>query len=308
MTIDWVAQAAAHRRSLEFGRAWRESDGYAALTAAFDPIDAADPEAVAGIAQQVLSAEGPMTALLDPLIARLAEDPWFEPPLRASRDSLRVGAGLFEHPAATFSASVIAAARLATLPPARSVAVSGRLAIVRYVRGGGARLRLWTVEPAGPDFSSAEAAPATLLGDVPLTDGMVLRIDGRARATQIIGATSDVVTVTAAIRAGASPFQREYAVPSGELLRIATNDDGAARTQMLLTFLRHARRADAAPWFDAATRDGAFFLRWAAMREWLALDVATALPRLRELGDDANAEVRAAAAKTLPIAEAACRC
>jgi hypothetical protein len=307
MTIDRVAQAASHARSLEFGRSWRASDGYAALTDAFDAVSADDPDAAAAVAQRVLATDGPVAALLDPLVAQLAHDSWFEPPLRASRDSLRVGAGLFEHRAATISASVLSAARLATLPPPRSVAVSGRLTIVRYVRGGGARLRLWTVEPAGPDFSSADVQPATILGDVPLTDGMVLRVDGRTRATQIIGATSDVVTVTAAIRAGASPFQREYAVPSGELLRIATNDDGAARTQMLLTFLRHARRADAAPWFDAATRDGAFFLRWAAMREWLALDVAKALPRLREMGEDANAEVRAAAAQTLPIAEAACR-
>jgi hypothetical protein len=220
---------------------------------------------------------------------------------------LRVGAALFDHPAAAISATVMSAAALGEMPPPASIAVSGRLALVRYIRGGGARLRLWTVEPAGPDFSSARARPAEPLGTVALADGMILRIDGRTRATLTEGAMSDVVTITITVRAGAAPYQREYALPHGEFTRMATLDDGAARTQMLLTFLRHARRADAAPWFETATRDGAFFLRWAAMREWLAFDAPGALPRLRAMAADPNKEVRAAVAVTLPMVEAACR-
>jgi hypothetical protein len=40
------------------------------------------------------------------------------------------------------------------------------------------------------------------------------------------------------------------------------------------------------------------------MREWLALDAAAALPRLRALADDPHHEVRAAARATLPLVEA----
>jgi hypothetical protein len=69
---------------------------------------------------------------------------------------------------------------------------------------------------------------------------------------------------------------------------------------MLLAFLRLAGRADAGPQFDAATRDPAFHLRWAAMREWLALDARAAMPRLEAMMvADPHVEIREAAARTL---------
>ena len=81
-----------------------------------------------------------------------------------------------------------------------------------------------------------------------------------------------------------------------------------ASHKLLLAYLRAARRADAAPAFETATRAPAYFLRWAAMREWLALDARAALPRLRALAHDTNAEVRAAARATLPQVQAALAC
>ena len=309
MTMAWddrAALAAARARSVATARAWRDGVAYRDLAARFDAVDARDIEAVAAVAQHWLATPGAAVALLAPLIDALAGDDWFEPPFRVSRDPLRVGAILFDHPAVSIGASVLSARALAALPVPTSVSVSGRLTLVRYVRAGGARLRLWTADRAGPDFSRADAAPLAPLGTVSLTDDMILRIDGRTRAARIEDAADDVVTITATIRAATDPFQRDYALPSGALTRIATNDDGAARTQMLLTFLRHAGRADAGDCFAAATRDDAFFLRWAAMREWLALDALAALPRLRAMLDDPHAEVRAAAAQTLPVVEAAC--
>ena len=269
--LDREMLAAAQKRSMAAGRAWRDSAAHRDLDTLFDAAPAGDVDAVAGIAMHLLSQPDAVAALIAPLVEELAADPWFEPPLRVSRDSTRTGAIVFEHPAVSISASILSAAVLAARPSATSVAVPGRLTIVRYVRGGGARLRLWIAEPAGPDFSRLGALPLAWLGEVALTDGLVLRLDGRTRATRIEQAASDVVMLTATIRAATAPFQRDYALSTGELLRIATTDDAAARTQMLLTFLRHAGRADAGPQFDAATRDGAFFLRWAAMREWLGL-------------------------------------
>lgn len=308
---DRAALLVAQTRSTALAKAWRAGKAYAEIAAAFDAVACDDAEAVAVVAQRLLSDPDTLLRLIEPLVTALRDDCWFEPPFRASRDPLRTGAVLFEHPAVAISAAVLSAATLSALPePApeqSSVTVSGRLVLTCYARGGGARLRLWSAEPAEPDFSSALARPLDLLGTVKLDDGMVLRIDGRTRAARVEGATSDVVTITAVIRAGVGPFVREYALPSGKLARLATNDDGAARTQMLLTYLRHAKRADAGPSFDAATRDGAFFLRWAAMREWLALDALAAFPRLHEMVDDPNPEVREAAAATLPIVEAACR-
>lgn len=304
---DRAALAAAQARSVAVARAWRAGAAYRALVAMFDAVPADDVEAVAAVAHAWLALADATGALIAPLVAALAGDCWCEPSFRVSRDTLRVGARLFDHPAVSISASVLSARALAALPPPSSVTVSGRLTLVRYIRGGGGRLRLWTAEPAGADFSRATAGRLEPLGTVRLADDRVLRIDGRLRAARVEDAAEDVVTVTATIRAATAPFQRDYALPSGKLMRVATNDDSAARAQMLLTFLRHAGRADAGECFAAGTRDEAFFLRWAAMREWLALDAVAALPRLRAMLDDPHPEIQQAAAETLPVVEAACR-
>ncbi len=293
---------AAHDRSLAVAAAWRDGAGYRHAEAAFagEGLTADD---VAVRAAGLLADDRWIEALIAPLIGALAEDDWFQPPLRVSRDALRIGALLVDHPLVTISASILSADVLRSLPPPRSVVVPGRLSVVRYWHSGGATLRRWRTERAGSGFSAQAAAPCHPIESLMLIDGDVLTIDGRIHAMQIDGATADVVTITATIRADSAPFMREYAIDDGRLLCVAALDDQASRAQMLLAFLRHSGRADAGKSLSAATHDPAYFVRWWAMREWLALDVAGALPRLREMTADPNAEVRAAATQMLPIAE-----
>ena len=290
----------AQRRSAAFAAAWRDRAAWRAMAGAFDAVAPGDAPAATRAARALLGDDGWVAALLAPLIEALADDPLFEPPLRVQRDGLRTGALLYDGPAATIGATILAADAHARLPAPRNIVVPGRIAVVRWVRGGGARLRLWQAERVDQRFTAAGAAPARSLGSVPLADGTVLRLDGRCRAHLVEGASGDVVTLTATIRAGAAPFAREYARDDGRLLRVATLEDRASRTQMLLTLLRTSGRRDAAQRFDEATRDPAFFLRWSAMREWLAFDVATARPRLAAMAvDDPHPEVAAAARATL---------
>jgi hypothetical protein len=198
------------------------------------------------------------------------------------------------------------------LPPPRTIVFTGRIAVTRTIRAGGARLRRWCADAMAPEFEAAEAAPCSMLEPVPLEDGMIHRTDGRCQAQLICDAGSDVVTLVATIRAGAMPLMREYDIDSGALLRVADADDRPSRTEMLLRFLRVAGRTDASACFEEATHASGFHLRWAAMREWLALDAAAAADRLAEMArDDPHAEVQAAAACMLPIVEqrlAAARC
>ncbi|WP_342250018.1 hypothetical protein [Sphingomonas sp. OTU376] len=285
-------------------RAWRAGPAYRTLAARFADCPAGDGEAAIALAAEMLCDASWAEALLDPLVEVLAADPLFEPPFRVSRDPLRIGAVLFECPAVKLSASVTSAAEMRRRPPPSSCTFTGRLAVTRYVRAGGATLRRWRTAPAEAEFRADAAPPCLEEAPLHLADGAVVAIDGRSEAQLLADATLDVVTLVATARAGA-PLMREHAIADGRLLRIASGDDRASRTEMLLAFLRLAGRADAGPCFEQATHDPAFHLRWAAMREWLALDARAALPRLGAMAEsDLHAEVREAAGRTLAVVRA----
>lgn len=266
------------------------------------------PEALAAAGRRLLADPWWVAPLLSPWIDALAGDPWFAPPLRAARDPLRTSAILAEGPHALLIATTVSADTLRARPPATTLIVSGRLAVTRYHRAGGATLLAWDTGVAGADFAAAGAPRAVALPPQALADGAIVTLDGRRHAHLVEGASADLVTLTVAPRAvaGDAGMTREYDRGTGALLRVAGNDEAGSRTRMLLTLLRLSQRRDAAPCFDAATRHPAFHLRWAAMREWLALDAAAAATRLRAMArDDPNAEVGAAAAATLPLLEVA---
>lgn len=251
-------------------------------------------------AEALLSDAAWVDALLAPMIGTLARHPLADPPVKISRDALRTSVLLHDCPVASLTATLLSAQTLADAPSPASIVVAGRLSVMRVHQGGGALLRRWRVAPVRDDFTLAGAGCCHALPPVALEDGAVIRLDGRTDAMLIADATSDVVTLTATIRLGAAPVMREYARDDGRPLRAATLDEGAARSQMLLTLLRASGRRDAGAAFDAATRDPAFFVRWDAMRQWLTIDVDAAAPRLAEMAAaDPNADIRAAAAATL---------
>lgn len=308
MSLAGAGLTDAHTALARLAQDWRQSAPYARAAALFADCDDASAESIADRAMVLLADPDWAGDLIAPLIDALAHDAGIDPPLQFSRDPLRTGAILFDHPAVTITAAVLSAATLAMAPRPTTVVVPGRLSVVRYERGGGATLLLWRAEPTTRDFTTADAPSCRPAGAVRLVDGLVRRIDGRSHAQLIDGATSDVVTLTATIRADSAAVMREYARTDGALVRVAALDDAASRTQMLATLLRHAGRADAAEAFELASRDPAHYVRWGVMREWLALDAAAALPRLRTMLDDPHAEIRAAAAKMVPLVEARLQC
>jgi hypothetical protein len=281
---------------------WREGAAFRAASAAF--ADCADaPERAAKAAERLLADSAWAADLLAPLLKALAQDPFFEPPFKVHRDPLRTGAVLFDCPAASIAASVTSAAAMAVRPPA-TIVFTGRIAVTRTVRAGGARLLRWRTTAMGAEYRAANAPPCTPMAWMALRDGSVHRTDGRTHAQLVSAAETDVVTIVATIRAGAAPLMREYDIASGALVRVASADDRPSRTEMLLRFLRAAGRADAGTCFADATRAPEFHLRWAAMREWLALDAHAAMPRLAEMAcGDPDPEVQRAAARMLPIVE-----
>ena len=295
------AIAAARLRSLAAGRDWADDAAVRAVTAKFaDVATLAEGEAVA---RALVEDTGWVAALLSPWIARLRDDPLFEPPFRSQRDALRTGMVLAETPAASVTMAAIDHLAPAARAMPDTVVVGGRVSWTRYLRGGDARLWRWRADRIEDGWHGGTAAPVRPLAIQPLVDGAVVRLDGRTDAMLLVEPAATIVSVTITLRHGAAPFMREYDRTGGGLVRVATLDDGAARSTMLLTLLRELGQADAEV-FDALSQDPAFFVRWDAMREWLASDARAALPRLRAMTDDPHPDVRAAARKMLPVAEA----
>lgn len=291
--------AGARKRSAPVNSQWLTGP-IATVAARFAGIG--DAEEIERRAAAWLTNLHELEALLRPLIDALDADPWFEPPFKISRDRLRTGAVLLDCPAVALSVTVTCATALNRLPPPPTVVMPGRLAITRYVRGGKAQVRRWHADPAGPDFSAAHAASARELAPSILEDDALIRQDGRTCGHFFVQADSDIVALTATIKPSTAPLIREYAIADGAFVRAACADEAASRIEMLLTFLRVSGRTDTSPVFDSASRHPAFHLRWSAMREWLMLDARTARDRLAEISAcDPNAEVRAAAAATLPL-------
>jgi hypothetical protein len=257
----------------------------AALAARFDAEAARDLALATRRARELLLRGDWVADLLAPMAARIAIDPAYEPPMKVARGGGRVAAVLFDGPAARITASVAVPQPDAPVP-ATAIA-SGHVSVTRYVRAGGARLLRWRTGSAGP---------AQPMRTPSLRDGDVVVHDGRHAAQVALAGAAPTVTIAVQLRAAAGPLMREYAVADGRLLRSATTDDGASRTAMLLTLLRVTGRRDAGEQFAAATLAADRHHRWQAMREWLALDAAAALPRLVEMAQrDAHPDVRAAA-------------
>lgn len=261
------------------------------VAARFDGLS--DADAVLGQARAVLADSGMIADLIAPLVDALRADPWFDPALRMTRDALRTAVVLADLPGVTLTASVTSAAALARINPPATVVLSGRRALTRYIRGGQAEVRRWRL-------AELEPRRCVEIGRLTLRDGDLIELDGRREGRLIVAATSDVVAITATAKPGADPLIHEFAIADGRPVRSATADDRASRAELLLALLRASGRSDAGVSFDAMTRDPAFHLRWAAMREWLMLDARAARPRLAEMAaTDPDPAVCAVAAQTL---------
>ena len=303
---DRAALLRARERAADISRAWRRRDDVRAIEARLNGAAARGgvsvQDALVALFEGAARPGGWVRAMLGALIAGMREDPLFEPPLLALGDEVQRGLLLIQTPAASIAAARISAVGLARRGEggARAVVMSGALGVLHIVDPGGARLRWWQAERAGADFSAVAAGPLREAGVTMLAAGQTVRVDGRRQAYAIENASRDMLLLRAAVHVDRMPFQREYATGVGRLIAASATRDEASRMRMLLTMLRSIGCSAAAPAFEAVLEEPEFDLRWHAMREWLLLDPAAALPRLALLAaNDPHPEVRAAASTTL---------
>ncbi len=263
-----------------------------------------DQAAAIGAARALLRDDDWIAALLDAAAASLDIDAGRTLPLRVSDSEVRSGIVVAQHPAVSFTLDVVHAARLAAKknnPGPGSIGFTGDISIARFVRAGGAVLSWWEIPPIGCDFSAAAAGTCRRTGQRALADGDIVELDGRHESFIIEAARANLLLVSATIRTEA-PVSVEYDGATGAYLGCSAASDRESRLQMIATLARLLDAKEAFPAIAALLDEPAFFVRWHAMRELIAIDADAALPYLELLAThDPHEEVRAAARATLEL-------
>lgn len=291
--------AEAERTSRDLARDWAESQSAGRIATLLDDACATDADRAIDRAHRLLTDETWVAGMLRPLMAALAEEPLVVLPLGARRHAGRTTLELHRSLAARVVVTVWDAPADRASTPGNRIVMSGRIGVARYCRAGGLILHRWRADPVPHSLDGIAALHAARAETITVRDGDIIVSDGRCEGTVVVSRRDLVVTLAVQLQAGAAPVMREFSA-RGRLLRAASTDPRASRMLPLLTLLRLQGRTDAAAHFAAASMHAAPWLRWAAMREWLALDAAAARSRLAEMAkDDPASEVRAAAALTL---------
>ncbi|HEX8194198.1 MAG TPA: HEAT repeat domain-containing protein [Allosphingosinicella sp.] len=300
---DRTAQAATLDRLIGVRAAWYENGKLDTLTARLDATDG-DHAEVAAVARDLVKDDRLPRHFLATMLGGLSADSFFTPPLRHMPGTVGHGVRLFSHRYLTLSLVMLDSDTLTAKKQAgsagRSIVFTGKLALRRILRAGGAAIERFAAEAAGQDFCLAEQPPCRPAGCEPLADGDLLEVDGRTESFTFLQAGSAIAFLECEVLAGGAPFRVEYDAESLEAVAASSTNEAASRCQLMLSALRALDGAPATPLYDTLLADRSFEVRWHTIRELMRVDPSQAWPRLRKMAaSDGNREVRAAASRVV---------
>ncbi len=294
-----VRSAGRRAAIADFAARWRAGTPLETLAASLDALDQPDAGAVAALLRPVLADAGWVSGVVVALIAEVARDPLFDPPLLPVRSAVQAGLTLYRGRHAAVVLGVGALDRLAAHKRrggGGSIGFTGAMTLIRVLDGGGATLSLWR----GGWRGGAPMTACVPIGRRRLGDGELLELDART-SFLVDHARRDMVLLHATIFAGAAPTACEYDRATLALRATSAASERASRAEMLTSLLGAIGRHDGCA-FEVASRAPEPHVRWHAMREWLALDADAAAARLAEIAArDSDAELRALAAETIAL-------
>ncbi|MDX3901643.1 MAG: hypothetical protein QHC40_14215 [Sphingobium sp.] len=227
----------------------------------------------------------------------MARDPLHLPPLRASRVGPTRHLLLARTERLWMTVTVI--------DPVGEVAKEGSI----HFSGRYTLCRVLGAEPLRVQGFGLRGERAVATGEAVQAPGTVIELDEQVAAWRIMPGERPVTMLRAQIAPPGPVMAHVHDPVSGARLSSSSGDEGHARSLMMLSLLRLQKRTDAAPLFEEAVAAALPHQRWAAMREYLALDTAAALPALESMATrDIDAEVRALAGATLAQAQGPTRC
>jgi len=306
----WLGDKAWHERSMDLtidtNRKFRALPAFRRLQDRLAVCDPNSGEAVLNAARTFLEDDSAIESSVATLVGAARSDLFFRPPLSTGSSEVHQGLLLFDQPRLTIfvsiaSAEAVAAKRLARTGGA-SIVFPGKLSLYKFIKAGGATLSFWQAPEIESGFSAAGSGSCRRVERRRLNDGEIFALDGRRESFVVDHAESDMVYLHAATPLDSAPLTVEYDSDTFEFAGASSTDEASSRAQMMLTLLRTMDRRDAAPVFEAMLSSPHFYTRWAAMRDFLALDCERAIPHLQRMAaSDAHPEVREAAAETLAM-------
>lgn len=217
------------------------------------------------------------------LLARLADDPLTQSPLRFSSDEAATTLVLARAGTAVLTLHAIDGTALARRPAPASVSFPPAETFERILRGSA---EAWLVTLLGSEGGRARLA----VGEQPVRPGELSRRIGQREARLLRRVEGTLVSLRLQRRCETGEVTREYALADGTLLHQAAGCPRDSRLELAAALLGRMGRSDAAPLLAAmAEEQGSPALRWQALRECLALDSAAgfvALCRIARAPDD----------------------
>lgn len=311
---DWLADRARQRRTSraadDYARDWGRGPVHRRFDEAIAALPAQTAEAVADTVRALFADDFWVETLLDSLAERLHADPFFSPPFRTINSDIHGGLLVFEDERVSIAAGVTRAAQLAAKKNAKrgptSVSFTGQVAVLKFVRAGGARVSFWEAPEITADFTAAAAGQCRRTGVRALADGEILVLDGRRQSFVIERARANIVLLQASVTLDQAPLTVEYDSASGVFVGCSAADDISSRIQMITTLLRKLECDAAFPAIAAFLDHPDFFVRWHVMKELLGLDAGAALPHLKRMAArDRHPDTRRAARTVLDRLDAA---
>jgi hypothetical protein len=279
---------------------WESGPFHQQFTNAMSAVRSQGAPGVAAAIRLLFADDKWVDTLLDTLAAEMREDPFFEPPFRHINSDIHSGLLVYEDDLVSVAAGVSPVATIAarkTVNRGRtSIAFSGQLSVLKFVKAGGARLAFWRTPPITDAFTASEAGRCEAVGERDIADGDILTVDGRHETFVIAQARANLVILQASVKPGRAPLSVEYDSVSREYIGCSAADDSASRIQMITTLLRKLDCAAAFPAIAGFLDHPNFFVRWHVMRELLGLDTDAAMPHLERMAAaDPHPETRRAA-------------
>ncbi len=285
---------------------WSAHPMFAELRAELAAMPQRSVEGVLAAADRFMDRLDDIEVLMADLIAGACADPFFSPPLTATRTEINTGYMLYADAGLTIGLGVISADALAakrlSAEGQTAISFTGFMTSYRFLKAGGATLSFWEASESGSHFSQEIAGSCHFVGRQQIEDGARLLMDGRYQSLVIEHVNSDMLCLQAIVHVRAAPLSVDYDSRTLHYIGAVSTDEVSSRTQTMATLLRLMNRADAMPELERELESPHFYTRWHVMREMLALDAERALPHLRLMADgDPHPEVRFAATQTLSL-------